>query len=143
MNEFLNSWSPRMLSVLRIVTGFMFLWHGTQKLFGYPPSQRPGGGGGLSPLMLVGGILEFGGGLLFLLGFLTRPIAFLLSGTMAVAYWMAHGTSALLPIQNGGELAALYCWVFLYFVFAGGGDWSVDNLLSGNKRIYNSYKENG
>src|SRR5687768_5640003 len=110
MNQFLNSWSPRILSVLRIVTGFMFLWHGTQKLFGFPPSQKPGGGGGLDALTLVGGILEFGGGLLFLLGFLTRPVAFLLSGTMAVAYWMAHGTNAVLPIQNGGELAALYCW---------------------------------
>ncbi len=139
MRELLDSWSPRILSVLRIITGFLFLWHGTQKLFGFPPSQRPGGGGDLDALSLVGGILEFGGGLLFLLGFLTRPVAFLLSGTMAVAYWMAHGTKAFLPLQNGGELAALYCWVFLYFVFSGGGEWSLDNLFSGNKRIYNTF----
>ncbi len=137
MSEFLNSWAPRMLSVLRFITGFLFMWHGTQKLFGFPPSEG-GGGGGLSPMMLVGGILEFGGGLLFLLGFLTRPVAFLLSGTMAVAYWMAHGTNAVLPIQNGGELAALYCWVFLYFAFAGGGAWSIDNLLFSNNRTDNT-----
>lgn len=145
MREVLEGWSPRILSVLRIITGFLFLWHGTQKLFGFPPSQQPGGGGGLSPLQLIGGILEFGGGLLFLLGFLTRPVAFLLSGTMAVAYWMFHGTNGkgFLPLQNGGELASLYCFVFLYFVFAGGGEWSLDNLFSGNKRIYNTFRENG
>ena len=129
MNEFLNSWSPRMLSVLRIITGFLFLWHGTQKLFGFPPSQGGGGGGSLSTLMLVGGILEFFGGLLIVLGLFTRWTAFILSGMMAVAYWMAHGTSAFLPLVNRGELAVLYCFVFLYFFFAGGGTWSVDNLF--------------
>jgi putative oxidoreductase len=145
MREFLDSWSPRVLSVLRIMTGFLFIWHGTQKLFGYPPPPPPPpgsagrGGGGLPPLMLVGGILEFVGGLLFLLGFLTRPVAFILSGMMAVAYWMAHGLSGkgFLPIAsggNGGELAALYCFVFLYFVFSGPGPWSVDNLIWKDQR---------
>lgn len=128
MNDFLTAWSPRVLSILRIITGFLFVWHGTQKLFGYPP--RPGGGGGsLDALMLTAGILEFAGGLLFILGLFTRPTAFIMSGLMAVAYFMAHGTQAFLPIVNGGELAALYSFVFLYFVFAGAGEWSLDRLM--------------
>ena len=127
MNEFLASWSPRVLSILRIITGFLFLWHGSQKLLGYPPSQ--GGDGSLPPLMLVAGILELGGGLLFLLGLFTRPVAFILCGLMAVAYFMAHGFNHFLPLVNKGELAVIYCFVFLYFVFAGGGEWSIDNML--------------
>ncbi|HEY8561899.1 MAG TPA: DoxX family protein [Pyrinomonadaceae bacterium] len=129
MNEILNGWAPRILSVLRIVTGFLFLWHGSQKLFGLPPS--PQGGGALPTIALVAGILEFFGGLLIIFGLFTRWTAFILSGLMAVAYWMAHGTNGkgFLPLQNGGELAALYCFVFLYFFFAGGGAWSLDNLL--------------
>jgi putative oxidoreductase len=132
MNEFLNSWSPRILSVLRIITGFLFLWHGSQKLFNFPPSQMPGGGGGF---MTFAGILEFGGGLLILLGLFTRWTAFILCGMMAVAYWMAHGTNGkgFLPLQNGGELAVIYCFVFLYLFFAGGGVWSLDNLLKKRK----------
>lgn len=138
MGEFWTTWQPRILSLLRVIVGFLFLWHGSQKLFGFPPSQQ-GGGGELSPLMLVGGILEFFGGLLMLIGLFTRWTAFILSGMMAVAYWMAHGTSektwaihgskALLPIVNNGELAVVYCFVFLYLFFAGGGEWSLDNLL--------------
>jgi putative oxidoreductase len=130
MREFLDSWSPRILSVLRIITGFLLLWHGTQKLFGFPPSGQPGGT--LSATMLVGGILEFAGGILFLIGFLTRPAAFLLSGLMAVAYFGWHAPGGFLPIVNKGELAVLYCFVFFYFVFSGGGAWSVDNLLKKN-----------
>jgi len=128
MNGLLNSWSPRVLSVLRIITGFLFLWHGSQKLFNFPPSPMPGGGGGF---MTFAGILEFFGGLLILIGLFTRWTAFVLCGMMAVAYWMAHGTSGkgFLPLLNGGELAVIYCFVFLYFFFAGGGAWSVDNLL--------------
>lgn len=129
MNEFLNSWSPRALSILRIITGFLFLWHGTQKLFGFPPSQNSGGS--LSATMMVGGILEFAGGILILIGLFTRWTSFVLSGLMAVAYFGWHGTNGkgFLPIQNGGELAVLYCFVFLYLFFAGGGSWSVDSLL--------------
>jgi putative oxidoreductase len=131
MNEFLNSWAPRILSVLRIITGFLFLWHGSQKLFGFPPSPQ---GGGASGLILVAGILEFFGGLLILIGLFTRWTAFILCGMMAVAYWMAHGLSGkgFLPLMNGGELAVLYCFVFLYFFFAGGGPWSVDSLFKKN-----------
>ncbi len=127
MNEFWTAWQPKILSVLRFIAGFMFLWHGSQKLFAYPPSGQPSGE--LSAFMLVGGILEFAGGILIMLGLFTRWTAFILSGTMAVAYWMAHGTSAFLPIQNKGELAVLYCFVYLYLFFAGGGTWSLDNLL--------------
>jgi putative oxidoreductase len=130
MNEFLTVWSPRVLSILRIITGFLFLWHGTQKLFNYPPMPpMPGGDGSMPPLLLVAGILELGGGLLFLLGLFTRPVAFILSGMMAVAYFMGHASGGFLPLVNGGVLAVLYCFVFLYFVFAGGGEWSVDNLI--------------
>src|SRR4051812_32261303 len=119
MNGFLNGWSPRVLSVLRIITGFLFLWHGSQKLFAFPP--LPQGGGPLQPLMVFGGILEFFGGLLILIGLFTRWTAFILCGMMAVAYWMVHGTSGkgFLPLSNGGELAVVYCFVFLYFFFAG------------------------
>lgn len=139
MNEFLTSWQPKALSILRIIVGFLFLWHGSQKLFGFPPSGQPGGE--LSALMLVGGILEFFGGLLILIGLFTRWTAFILSGLMAVAYWMAHGLAfmkegagavAFLPLVNRGELAVIYCFVFLYLFFAGGGSWSVDNALKKN-----------
>jgi putative oxidoreductase len=130
MNDFLNAWSPRILSVLRIITGFLFLWHGSQKLFAFPPSAQ-GGGGKLETIVLVAGILEFFGGLLILFGLFTRWTAFVLSGLMAVAYWMAHGTNGkgFLPLLNGGELAVLYCFVFLYFFFAGGGTWSLDKAF--------------
>ena len=132
MNSFLLSWSPRILSVLRITTGFLLLWHGSQKLLGYPPSEQTGGGS-LPPLMLVAGILELGGGILILLGLFTRPTAFILSGLMAVAYFMAHAPSEFLPLVNKGELAVIYCFVFFYFVFAGGGAWSLDKLIWKNE----------
>lgn len=141
MNEFWTNWQPKALSILRILTGFLFLWHGSQKLFGFPPSGQPGGE--LSALMLVGGLLEFFGGLLILVGLFTRWTAFILSGMMAVAYWMAHGLAfmkpdgagaiAFLPIINRGELAVIYCFVFLYLFFAGGGSWSLDNILKKNE----------
>jgi putative oxidoreductase len=122
-----------MLSILRIVTGFLFMAHGMQKLFGYPPSPQGGGGGGA--FMTVAGVLEFGGGLLILIGLFTRPVAFILAGMMAVAYWMVHGSqmfknsNAFWPILNQGELAALYCFVFLFFAVAGGGVWSADSAM--------------
>ena len=128
MNEFWTTWQPKILSLLRFMSGFLMLWHGSQKLFNFPPTERGAAG---DPFMIFAGVLEFGGGLLLVLGLFTRWAAFLLSGTMAVAYWMAHGLSGkgFLPIQNGGELAALYCFVYFYLFFAGGGTWSVDNLL--------------
>lgn len=128
MNEFLAAWSPRVLSILRIIAGFLILWHGSQKLLGFPPSGQPGGE--LSGLMLVAGIIELVGGLLILIGLFTRAAAFLLSGLLAVAYFMAHAPGGFLPLTNRGELAVLYSFVFLYFVFAGPGPWSVDSLIS-------------
>lgn len=130
MNSFLNDWSPRVLSVLRIITGFLFLWHGSQKLFAFPPPEKVGEA---SALMTFAGILEFGGGILILIGLFTRPTAFILSGLMAVAYFMAHAPGGFLPIVNKGESAVIYCFIFLYFTFAGGGAWSLDNLISRNK----------
>lgn len=127
MNDFWVNWQPKILSVLRIIVGFLLLWHGSQKLFGFPASGS--GGGDLPPLMLVAGILEFFGGILILVGLFTRWTAFILSGLMAVAYFMAHGTEHFLPIINKGELAVVYCFVFFYLFFAGGGEWSLDNLL--------------
>lgn len=127
MNEFLNSWSPRVLSILRIITGFLFFWHGAQKILGFPASAQ--GGGAASGLPMIAGIMELVGGALFMIGLLTRPVAFLLSGLMAVAYFMAHAPGGFLPLVNRGELAVLYCFVFFYFIFAGGGPWSLDKLI--------------
>ena len=126
MADFWTSWQPRILSVLRFMAGFLFFWHGTQKLFGFPPSP---GGGGVSTIILIAGALEFLGGLLLMAGLFTRWTAFVLSGLMAVAYFMAHGLNAFLPIVNKGELAVLYCFVFLYMFFAGGGSIGIDALL--------------
>jgi putative oxidoreductase len=119
-------WAPRVLSVLRIVAALIFLLHGTQKLFAFP---GPPMGGALPPamsLLWVGAILELVGGLLLLIGAFTRPVAFILSGEMAVAYWMFHAPRNLYPTLNGGDASILYCFVFLYLVFAGPGPWSVD-----------------
>ncbi len=126
MSDFWTNWQPKILSVLRFMTGFLFFWHGSQKLFAFPPSGRPGE---LSTLILIAGIMEFFGGILLLVGLFTRWTAFVLSGLMAVAYFIAHGLDAFLPIVNKGELAVIYCFVFLYLFFAGGGEWSLDNLL--------------
>lgn len=128
-DSFYASWTPRILSILRFVTGFLFIWHGSQKLFNYPES--PKGAAALMSFMGFAGVLEFAGGLLILLGLFTRPAAFILSGTMAVAYFMAHAPAGFLPLVNKGELAVLYCFVFLFLAVAGGGTWSLDNLLRG------------
>jgi putative oxidoreductase len=125
----LSRWEPQALSVLRIVSAFLFMAHGTQKLFGFPAGPKPSPRPPLASLMGFGGLLEFGGGLLLLFGLFTRPVAFVLSGMMAVAYFMVHAPRGFWPVTNGGEPAALYCFVFLYFAFAGGGPWSVDYCL--------------
>ena len=124
--SFYATWSPRLLSVLRIVAALLIMQHGAQKLFGFPPptSKPP-----LMSLLGFAGILEFIGGLLLLLGLFTRPVAFILSGLMAVAYFMAHAGQGFWPVLNRGELAALYSFVFLYLSAAGGGPWSVDYCL--------------
>ena len=126
MNEFLLSWSQRVLSVLRIIAGFLMIWHGGQKLFGFPIPLPAGAEG---PVVIVAGVIEFFGGLLILVGLFTRPVAFLMSGLMAAAYFMAHASGGFLPIVNGGELAAIYSFLYLYFTFAGGGAWSLDSLI--------------
>ncbi len=126
--SFYWKWTPRLLSVLRIVVALLFIQHGGEKLFGFPLSPR-GASDFLSPLMLVAGVLEFFGGLLILFGLFTRPMAFVLSGLMAVAYFMSHAERGFFPLQNGGELAALYSFVFLFLAVAGGGAWSLDSLL--------------
>ena len=114
------------LSVLRIVTAYLFLLHGTSKFFAFPIEM---GSGSPEGLMLVAGILEIVGGILLVLGLFTRPAAFVLSGQMAVAYFMAHASgNALFPIANG-ESAVLFCFVFLYIAVAGGGAWSLDRLF--------------
>ena len=126
-----DRYAPIALAVLRIVVALLFIEHGTQKLFGFPAMQMPGGGapggvGGLPPIMLVAGILELVGGLAILVGFMTRPVAFVLAGEMAVAYWIAHAPMSMFPVSNFGEAAILFCFAFLYFVFAGPGAWSID-----------------
>ena len=127
------SWSPRMLSVLRIMTGLLFLEHGTQKLLGFPPRANPGPA--LLSLIGVQGILELVGGLLILIGLFTRPVAFILAGDMAVAYFMAHAPRGFFPTLNGGQLAILFSFVFLYLFVAGGGVWSVDAQRSGRRSL--------
>jgi putative oxidoreductase len=122
---FLRPYESQTYALVRIVTGFLFLWHGMSKLFGIPTAPPPG-----APpfvIYLAGGI-ELVAGILVMLGLFTRCAAFVGSGQMAFAYWMAHGTHALLPIQNQGELAVLYCFVFLFIAARGPGGWSLDAL---------------
>lgn len=123
----LEAWAPYALSVLRIVTALVFMQHGTQKLFAFPPLDYPQPE--MGSLFWFGGILEFAGGLLVLLGLFTRPVAFILSGEMAAAYWMFHAPVSFFPPLNRGDAAILYCFVFLYFVFSGPGPWSLDAMM--------------
>jgi putative oxidoreductase len=124
----LERWTPQALSMLRIMTGLLFLEHGTQKLLGFPPSEHSFPA--LFSLMGVQGVLELIGGFLILIGLFTRPVAFILAGDMAVAYFMAHAPRGFFPTLNGGQLAILFCFVFLYLVVAGGGKWSVDAQIA-------------
>jgi putative oxidoreductase len=122
MPSFMRSFEPQAYALLRIVAGLLFLWHGTQKLFAFPLAPPP-----VPPFIIyIAGPIEFFGGLLVMIGLAAGWAAFLCSGLMAFAYWMVHGTKALFPIANGGELAALYCFVFLYIASRGSGMWSVD-----------------
>lgn len=122
----LSQRAPQVLSLLRIVAGLMFMQHGTQKIFGFPAEAR--GPYEFASQMGIGGVLELVGGALIVLGLFTRPVAFVLSGMMAVAYFQFHAPSSLYPLVNEGELAALYCWVFLYLALAGAGPWSLDAI---------------
>ena len=126
MTRFLDANSPRMLSVLRFVSALIFFAHGTQKVLWFPVSEMHPPVGSI---FWIAGVLELVGGALLMLGLFTRPVAFVLSGLMAVAYWMAHAPQSIYPALNGGDAAILYCFAFLYFVFAGGGAWSLDAVL--------------
>ncbi|MBS1182022.1 MAG: DoxX family protein [Proteobacteria bacterium] len=117
-------WAPRGLAVLRIVTALLFLEHGTMKFFGFPVSM---GDGALPPLMIVAAAIEVIASLMIIAGFYTRVAAFIASGQMAVAYFMAHAPQSFWPAVNQGESAILYCFIFLYIALAGAGAWAVDN----------------
>jgi putative oxidoreductase len=125
LSDRLNQYQPYALTVLRIVTGLLFIEHGLQKLIGFPPGgQFPSP---LPTLILVQGIIEIVGGLATIVGFFTRPVAFILCGNMAVAYFMAHYPKNFFPVNNGGDAAILYCFIFLFLIFAGPGLLAIDN----------------
>jgi putative oxidoreductase len=126
MNGFLGRFSPHLYALMRFVAGLLFAVHGAQKLFGFP-GDRPAAN--LASLMGLAGTIEFVGGLMIALGLFTAYAAFVASGQMAVAYFMAHAPRSPWPILNQGELAALYCFVFLYIAANGSGIWSLDNLM--------------
>lgn len=124
----LDAWGPRFLSILRAVSGLIFLLHGSQKLLGYPPTDKV-----VQAMSLpwFAGVIELICGTLICIGLFTRPAAFLASGTMAFAYWLAHAPRDMFPVSNGGDAAILYCFVFLYLVVAGSGPWSIDARIGG------------
>ncbi len=121
----LNQWSPRVLSILRIMTALLFIAHATTKFFGFPTAMP----GPLPGIIIASGVIELVTGVLIALGLFTRPAAFLASGTMAAAYFMAHAPQSFWPIVNQGEAAIMFCFIFFYLVFAGPGSWSLDSLL--------------
>ena len=133
MKSFGSTLAPQALSLMRIVLGLLYLEHGTAKLFAFPPVAMFAH---LSVASLVGiaGIIELVSGALLFLGLFTRPVAFILSGEMAIAYFMVHAPQGFFPILNGGELAIVYCFTFLYFAAAGAGPWSVDALIDRSPR---------
>ena len=126
--NFLDSWSPRVLIIVRMVVALLFIEHGAQKVFGFPA----GPGAGPYPFMTlpgIAGLFELVGGTFLFLGLCTRLMAFIMSGEMAVAYFMAHASQSPFPVINQGEPAILFCFMFLYYVFAGAGSWSLDALI--------------
>ena len=125
-----SQWSPRALAVLRIVTALLFLEHATMKFFAFPAGM-PGTENGLPPMMIAAGVIELVAGVLVALGLFTRWAALIASGEMAVAYWMAHAPQGFWPALNQGELAIMFCFVFLYLVFAGPGAWALDSSIGG------------
>lgn len=129
----LADWSPRLLSVLRIIAALLFMEHGTLKLLGFPAAPPME----ITLLSLVGvaGVLELIGGALLVLGLFARPVAFLLSGQMAVAYFMAHAPQGFFPLLNGGEGAILYCFIFLYIAAAGPGPWAIDAAMRNQQAV--------
>ncbi len=119
--------APRVLSIVRIVSALIFMAHGTDKIFGFPAGKNPPPE--FLSQMWIGGWLEIIGGILLVLGLFTRPTAFVLSGMMAVAYWQFHAPQNFYPLLNNGDAAILYCFIFLYIAFAGGGPWSLDAAM--------------
>lgn len=126
MDRFLGRYSTYIYAIFRIVFGFMFMLNGTQILIGWPPTKQPGAAEGI---VFVAAIIELVGGFLVMIGFFSSFAAFISSGTMAVAYFMVHQAGGALPIMNGGELAVLYCFAFLYISARGSGVWSVDSIF--------------
>jgi putative oxidoreductase len=124
------TWEPRLLSIFRIMTGLVFLQHGTAKLFDFPHQATHHAYVLFTLVPGLQGLLELIGGVLIILGLFTRPVAFVLAGDMAVAYFKAHAPRGFFPLLNGGDLAILFCFAFLYFIAAGGGAWSLDALWS-------------
>jgi putative oxidoreductase len=122
--NFMRGFEGQTYALVRIVAGFLFLWHGVQKLFGFPPDERMAGAPAF--ILYTAGPIELICGTLVMIGLFTRPAAFLASGLMAFAYWMAHGPRHILPIVNQGELAVLYCFLFLFISARGSGIWSVE-----------------
>ena len=120
-DTFFSTWRPRVLSLLRIMAGLLFLEHGLSKLIGFPVP-----GPALSPLLTAAALIEVVGGALVTVGLFTRPAAFIMSGQMAIAYFLAHAPQGFYPLVNHGEAAILFCFIFLYLAVAGGGSWSVD-----------------
>jgi len=122
-------WAPRVLSLVRVVSALIFMAHGTQKLLNFPPMPPGRPNPELFSLYGFAGSLEIVGGVLLLFGLFTRPVAFILSGEMAFAYFMGHAPRGFYPVLNGGDASILYCFLFLYMAFAGGGAYSLDKLL--------------
>jgi putative oxidoreductase len=128
----LDDWQPRVLSILRIFAGLLFMEHGLSKLFSFP-IPFAGGQPAMFQLLWFAAVIEVIGGLLLALGLFVRPVAFIMSGEMAIAYFYAHNPRGFYPLANGGEAAILYCFIFLYFFVAGGGAWSLDRLRSSGR----------
>ena len=126
-----SEWEPRVLSIVRIAAGLLFLEHGSAKLLGFPPGTAAPA---MFGLIWFAGVIELVGGALVAIGLLTRLAAFIMSGEMAFAYFMSHAPVNFFPIVNRGDAAALYCFIFLYLAVAGGGAWSLDTLISGDRR---------
>jgi len=131
MENVLRPWMPQLLGILRIMIGLLLLEHGTTKYLSFPASQMSNA----SPLTMGGaaGVLELIGGALLAVGLFTRPVAFVLSGMCAIAYFYAHASRAFFPLLNGGELAIVYSFVLLYLAAAGAGSWSLDKVWRGAK----------
>lgn len=129
----LSRYAPWVLSIVRIMTGLLFLAHGTQKFLSFPAGERAGSGWALADPGAYAGIIELVAGTLIALGLFTRPAAFVASGAMAVAYFIAHASQNFWPVNNMGDAAILYCFIFLYLVFAGPGPVSLDAAWTGGR----------